>query len=80
VGAWAIGFVGLFNTVGAYAAGVLAGRRSKKNLLSAIYLGRAVVIALFVLTPVSTRACSSSPPPWDCSGFRPCRRPPAWSR
>ena len=54
VGAWAIGFVGLFNTVGAYAAGVLAGRRSKKNLLSAIYLGRALVIALFVLTPVTT--------------------------
>lgn len=53
VGAWAIGFVGLFNTVGAYAAGVLAGRGSKKNLLSAIYLGRAIVIALFVLTPVS---------------------------
>ena len=54
VGAWAIGFVGLFNTVGAYAAGVLAGQRSKKNLLSAIYLGRAAVIALFVLTPVTT--------------------------
>src|SRR5690349_12505188 len=54
VGAWAIGFVGLFNTIGAYAAGVLAGRRSKKNLLSAIYLGRAAVIALFVLTPVTT--------------------------
>jgi len=54
VGAWAIGFVGLFNTIGAYAAGVLAGRRSKKNLLAAIYLGRAVVIALFILTPIST--------------------------
>jgi MFS family permease len=53
VGAWAIGLVGLFNTIGAYAAGVLAGRRSKKNLLSAIYLSRAVAIALFVLTPVS---------------------------
>jgi MFS family permease len=53
VGAWAIAFVGLFNTIGAYAAGVLAGRGSKKNLLSAIYLGRAIVIALFVLTPVS---------------------------
>src|SRR3954471_1210365 len=54
VGAWAIGFVGLFNTIGAYAAGVLAGRGSKKRLLSAIYLGRALVIALFVLTPIST--------------------------
>jgi MFS family permease len=54
LGAWAIGVVGLFNTIGAYVAGVLAGRRSKKNLLSAIYLGRAVVIALFVLTPIST--------------------------
>ena len=54
VGAWALAFVGLFNTVGAYASGVLGGRRSRKNLLAAIYLGRAAVIALFVLTPVST--------------------------
>jgi len=54
VGAWAIGFVGLFNTIGAYAAGVFSGRGSKKRLLSAIYLGRALVIAVFVLTPVST--------------------------
>jgi MFS family permease len=54
LGAWAIGVVGLFNAIGAYVAGVLAGRRSKVQLLAAIYLGRAVVIALFVFTPPST--------------------------
>lgn len=54
VGAWAIGLVGLFNVIGAYGAGVLATRRSRKRILSAIYLGRALVIAIFVLTPPST--------------------------
>ena len=53
LGAWAIGFVGLFNVIGAYGAGVLAGKRSRKRILSAIYFGRAVVIAIFVLTPAS---------------------------
>ena len=53
LGAWAIATVGLFNVVGAYASGVLGGRYSKKYLLSAIYLARAVVIAVFVLLPPS---------------------------
>ncbi len=54
IGAWAIGLVGLFNVIGAYGAGVLAGKRSRKRILSGIYLGRAIVIAIFVLTPPST--------------------------
>jgi MFS family permease len=54
IGAWAIGFVGLFNVIGAYGAGVLAGKRSRKRILSGIYFGRAMVIAIFVLTPPST--------------------------
>lgn len=51
--AWAIGLVGLFNIAGSYLAGVLGGRWSKKNLLSWIYVGRAVATALFILLPVS---------------------------
>lgn len=51
--AWALGLVGLFNVAGSYLAGVLGARWSKKNLLSAIYLGRAVVTTLFILLPVT---------------------------
>lgn len=54
VASWALGMVGLFNVVGAYLAGVWGGRHSKKNLLAVLYFGRALVILLFVLTPVTT--------------------------
>jgi MFS family permease len=51
--AWAIAAIGLFNVVGAYGAGVLAGRWSKRGLLSVIYLARALVMLGFVLMPPS---------------------------
>ncbi|MEW6706512.1 MAG: MFS transporter [Pseudomonadota bacterium] len=54
VASWAIALVGLFNVAGAYMAGVWGGRHSKKNLLAAVYFGRAAVTALFLLVPVST--------------------------
>lgn len=53
VGAWALALVGLFNIIGAYTSGILGGRYSKKYLLSVLYLGRAIAIAVFVLVPVS---------------------------
>ena len=53
IGAWAISLVGLFNIIGAYTAGILGGKYSKKYLLSFLYFARAVVIALFILLPVS---------------------------
>ena len=52
-GAWALALIGLFNIVGSFAAGALGGRLSKKYLLSTIYAARAVVIALFVILPMS---------------------------
>ncbi len=52
-GAIALAVVGLGNILGSYAAGVLGGRFSKKYLLSALYAARAVIIAIFVLTPTS---------------------------
>ena len=51
--AWALGLIGLFNVIGAYGAGILGGRVSRRRLLSAIYLGRAVAITLFMVVPVS---------------------------
>ena len=53
LGAWALGLVGLANVFGALFAGVLGDRFSKKYLLSSIYILRAVVITIFVLTPPS---------------------------
>lgn len=46
--------VGLFNIAGCLWFGALGGRRSRRRLLAAIYASRAVMIALFVLTPLST--------------------------
>lgn len=51
---WAIGVIGLFNVIGAYASGVAGGRWSKKNLLAWIYIARAVAIALFISLPMTT--------------------------
>ena len=53
IAGWTVAAIGLFNVFGAYAAGVLGGRHSNKLLLSGIYLGRAVAIALFILLPPS---------------------------
>ncbi|HYH29622.1 MAG TPA: MFS transporter [Pseudonocardia sp.] len=53
-GALALSVVGLFNIAGCLWFGALGGRRSRKHLLAAIYAVRAVMIALFVLTPLST--------------------------
>ncbi len=53
VGAWALSLVGLFNLIGTLLAGYMGGRYTKKSILSFIYLGRAIAIAIFVLTPPS---------------------------
>nr|AIF13282.1 major facilitator superfamily permease [uncultured marine thaumarchaeote KM3_61_F08] len=53
VGAWSISIIGLFNVFGAYYAGVISGKWSRRNVLVWIYLGRAVVITVFLLTPLT---------------------------
>jgi MFS family permease len=52
--AWAVALIGLFNVIGAYTAGVLGGRMSKRLLLSGIYFSRAVAFLLFIVLPTST--------------------------
>ena len=49
----ALALIGLFNIVGTYAAGWLGSRMPRKYILSAIYFGRAVVIAIFIALPLT---------------------------
>jgi MFS family permease len=51
---WAIALVGLFNVVGAYSSGLLGAHYSKRMLLSINYLARALLVAVFILLPLST--------------------------
>ena len=51
--AFALGLIGVFNILGTWLAGLYGGRYRKKYLLSGLYLGRAVVIALFISLPLS---------------------------
>jgi predicted MFS family arabinose efflux permease len=60
VGVTALMLIGLFNIFGTYIVGWLGGRISKKYILSAIYFSRSVVIAAFLLMPLS---------PWSVYAF-----------
>ncbi len=51
--ATALALIGLCNIAGTFAAGYLGTRFPMKNILSAIYLGRAVVFGIFLSLPVS---------------------------
>ncbi len=53
VGAWALSLVGLFNVIGSFGCGYLGGLFPKKNVLALLYLGRAVVISLFLVVPLT---------------------------
>jgi predicted MFS family arabinose efflux permease len=53
VGAWALGLIGLFNLIGSLTFGWLGDRFRKKRLLSGLYFGRALVISLFLLLPLT---------------------------
>ena len=52
-GMTALALIGLFNIIGALAAGWLGGRFSKKYLLSTIYALRALLICILVASPLS---------------------------
>jgi MFS family permease len=56
VGGWTLASIGLFNIIGAVAAGWLAAFMPKRYILSLIYFGRAVAILIYILLPPSTAA------------------------
>ncbi len=53
LGAAALALIGFGNIIGSLACGVLGDRYPKKRLLAGLYLGRSLVITVFILTPVS---------------------------
>lgn len=53
VAASALALIGLFNTMGTYAFGLLGARYSQKHLLALIYLLRTLFIVAFLALPVS---------------------------
>ena len=52
-GATGLALIGLGNIIGSLGCGVLGGRYPKKNVLSALYFGRALLMAGFLVVPVS---------------------------
>src|SRR3982075_2051526 len=56
VGAWTIGFIGLFNMFGWILAGWLGNRMAKRFILSAIYFGRALAGVAFITLPATPAA------------------------
>jgi MFS family permease len=62
VASYALALIGLFNVFGTYVAGSLGQKLAKRKLLAAIYLSRAIAIALFLwapLTPMSVYVFAS---------------------
>lgn len=53
IGGWSLALIGLFNIAGSFLSGWSGQVYSKKWVLSGIYFARAVVIAAFVLVPVT---------------------------
>lgn len=52
-GGWAIALIGLFNVIGAFVSGILGSKLSLRYMLSFIYFARAVVIAIFLMLPIT---------------------------
>ena len=54
LGAAALALLAFCNIIGSYAWGALGARYAKKNLLSLLYLTRALIVVLFLAAPIST--------------------------
>ncbi len=53
VATMALALIGLFNIFGTYGAGMLGERLAKRHILAGIYALRALVIAIFILAPLT---------------------------
>jgi MFS family permease len=54
VGGWVLATIGLFNIIGALAAGWAGNVMPKRYILAFLYFTRAVAIAVFIMVPLST--------------------------
>ena len=53
VASYALALIGLFNVFGTYIAGVMGQKLAKRKILAFIYIARSVVIAVFLIVPLS---------------------------
>ncbi|MES2424697.1 MAG: MFS transporter, partial [Pseudomonadota bacterium] len=53
VASYSLALIGLFNVFGTYIAGVMGAKLAKRKILAFIYFARAVVIAIFLLLPLT---------------------------
>mgnify|MGYP000203102829 CR=1 FL=1 len=53
IGAWSISLIGLCNVIGSYYSGTLCGKIAMRKILAWIYFGRAIVISLFLIFPIT---------------------------
>ncbi|MEL7154626.1 MAG: MFS transporter, partial [Pseudomonadota bacterium] len=53
VGSWSLALIGLFNIAGSFASGWAGQRLSKRKSLAFLYTARAVVISVFIVTPLT---------------------------
>ncbi|MDM0113378.1 MFS transporter [Variovorax sp. J22R133] len=53
VASYALALIGLFNVFGTYIAGSLGQRLARRKILAAIYFGRSIAIAAFLIAPIS---------------------------
>jgi len=53
LGAWSIALIGIVNIAGTILAGKLGGIYSKQYLLAAVYTGRTLIAAWFILVPIT---------------------------
>jgi MFS family permease len=56
IGGWTLAIIGLANIVGSLLAGWLSNLTQKRYVLGAIYFGRSIAIAVFILLPPSSAA------------------------
>ena len=53
IGGWSLALIGLFNIAGSFLSGWSGQVLSKKKILASIYLARAVVITIFIFSPMT---------------------------
>ena len=49
----ALALIGFFNIIGSIGSGMIGQRYSKPHMLAMIYVGRAIVVTVFLLTPIT---------------------------
>jgi len=58
IAALALAYIGIFNIAGSFFWGILADRYNKRYVMCLLYVLRAIIIALFIITPITQMTAS----------------------